>query len=69
MTRKKIVKSLSEMIATEVGAFASISDVVRITGYNRNLVSKILRKCEPFGEGKQKKFFCEDIAEAFGREM
>lgn len=69
MTRKKIINSLAERIAEEAGCFASIADVVKVTGYNRNLVARVVKRCEPFGEGKQKKYFCEDIAEAFGKEM
>lgn len=67
MTRKKIVKSLSDRIATEVGCFASISEIARITGYSRSKVAEVVKSCEPFGDSRQRKFFCDDIAEAFAR--
>lgn len=69
MTRTKIIKSLADRIAEEVGCFASIADICRITGLSRSYLAPVLAKCEPFGQGNKKKYFCEDIAEALGREL
>lgn len=70
MTKNKIQKEMAERLAKDCGGMlASASALAASIGYNRKYVMDVIRKegCTAFGEGRQKKYFVEEVAEAFCR--
>lgn len=70
MTKNKIQKEMAERLAKDCGGMlASASALAASIGYNRKYVMDVIRKegCTAFGEGRKKKYFVEEVAEAFYR--
>lgn len=70
MTKNRVQKEMSAMLFKECGGMlASVSALSAALGYNRKYVIDVIRKegCTAFGEGRQKKYFVEEVAEAFCR--